>query len=105
MQPHSQKMDEMRRELQNPEEFQPNEKFDYKYALIVGNQTYNEKYITLPSLPAVVDDLKNAKHTVKMMNIPQENTFVLQDASYADLDEIIDWLTHRIAVITRVLGS
>ena len=77
MQPHSQKMDEMRRELQNPEEFQPNEKFDYKYALIVGNQTYNKKYITLDSLPAVADDLKNAKHTVKMMNIPQENTFVL----------------------------
>ena len=40
-----------------------------------------------------------------MMNIPPENTFVLKDVSFSDLDEIIDWLTNRIAVITRVLGS
>ena len=40
-----------------------------------------------------------------MMNIQPEYTFILKDVSYADLDEIIGWLTNRIQVITRVLGG
>ena len=43
--------------------------------MIICNQTYNVKYVTHGDLPAVADDLKNAKHTSKMMGIPDENTF------------------------------
>ena len=66
MQPHSQRMNQMREELQNPKNFQPNEKFDKwtKFALIICNQFYDKKYIALGDLPAVVDDFKNAKQTV-----------------------------------------
>ena len=77
MQPFSERMSDMRLELQDPQNFQPNEKFDKyaKYAMIICNQTYNVKYVTHGDLPAVADDLKNAKHTSKMMGIPDENTF------------------------------
>ena len=51
-----------------------------KFAFIVGNETYEKKRITLGNLPAVIDDCKNARHIVKMMGIPPENTFELRDA-------------------------
>ena len=74
----------MRMELQDPKNFQPQELFDKwtKYAIIICNQHYDKKYIALGNLPAVVDDFKNAKHTVKMMGILPENTFELRDISY-----------------------
>ena len=94
MQPHSQRMDQMRKELQNPKKFQPNEKFSQatKFALNVCNKTYNKKYITLGDLPAVIDDQKIANQTIKMLGILPENTFELTDATSDELDEIIDWL-------------
>ena len=100
-------MDQMRDELQNPSNFLPLEKFcqPTKYALIVCNQIYNKKYITLGNLPAVVDDFKNAKHTAKMMGILPENTIELRDASANEMDAIIEWLTHRIVALTRVLSQ
>ena len=73
--------------------------------MVVCNQNYNEDYITLGDLPAVADDYKNAKHTVRMMGILPENTFEVRDASFDELDETIEWLSYRIAALTRVLES
>ena len=72
-------MNKIKQELQDLQNFQPDEKFCFftKFALIVGNQDYDEEYITLGSLPAVADDIKVAKNTVSMMNIPVENTFII----------------------------
>ena len=67
------------------------------------NKDYNEKYITLGSLPAVLDDRKNAKHTVKMMGILQENTFEITNASHHGIEKITKWLGLRVIVQTRVL--
>ena len=77
----------MKSELQNPQNFQPNELFlqKTKFALIIGNQFYDEGYIRYGDLPAVVDDLRNAKHTVKMMGILSENTFVMKNVSHEAL--------------------
>ena len=55
------------------------------------------------NLPAVADDYKNAKHTCKMMGIPPENTIAFKDASYAEVEDRIDWLCYRIGVLCRVL--
>ena len=38
-----------------------------------------------------------------MLGILPENTFELTDATSDELDEIIDWLQNRIAVLTRIL--
>ena len=97
----------MRAELQNPKNFQPNEKFDKwtKYALIMCNQFYDKRYIALGDLPAVVDDFKNAKQTTQIMGIPPENTIEMKDVAYDEIEEKIEWLSYRIAVLTRVLEN
>lgn len=69
----------------------------------VCNKTYDVKFITLGDLPAVIDDQKIANQTIKMLGILPENTFEFTDATSDELDEIIDWLQHRIAVLTRIL--
>ena len=38
-----------------------------------------------------------------MMSILPENTFEIKDASFDELDEIIEWLSYRIVALTRVL--
>ena len=98
-------MDRMREELQNPKNFQPKEKFDKwtKFALIICNQFYDKKFISLGNLPAVADDFKNAKKTVQMMGILPENIIELKDVTHDDLDETIEWLSHRIVALTKVL--
>ena len=98
-------MNQMRKELQNPSEFQPNEKFlqKTKYAAVICNQIYDQKVITLKDLPAVVDDYKNAMHTIKMMGILPENTFEIRNASYGEVEELYAWLRDRIAVQAKIL--
>ena len=44
----------------------------------------------MESLPAVKDDHKNMEHTIdKLMDIPQENIFKVQEATFDKLDEIL----------------
>ena len=43
--------------------------------MIICNRSYDKKYVTHEDLPAVLDDFKNAMHTVKMMGIVPENIF------------------------------
>ena len=45
--------------------------------MIICNQFYDQRFIALGDLPAVVDDYKNAKQTVKMMGILPANTIEL----------------------------
>ena len=40
-----------------------------------------------------------------MMGIPPENTIELKDVTNDELDEMIEWLSYRIAVLTRVLEN
>ena len=56
-------------------------------------------------LPAVVDDLKNAEYTCKMMGILPENTFTLRDVSHQELEAHFDWLKHRVKVLTMNLKN
>ena len=95
----------MKKELENPQQFQPNEKFTKlsKYSLLITNKDYDKRYITLGNLPAVIDDLKNAKQTVKMMGIIPEHTYIIKDASRQILDEKIDWLSNRAVVQCKLL--
>ena len=53
----------------------------------------------------MIDDFKNAKHTVQLMGILPENTIEIKDAKYDQLDETIEWLSYKIAVLTRVLEN
>ena len=100
-------MNQIRKELQNPEKYQPEEKFlrYTKYALIVCNQYYNKKYVTLGDLDAVVDDYKNAKHTAKLMGIPLENIIEIKNARFDELNKVNDWLKKRFTVLTKPLKS
>ena len=100
-------MNQIRKELQNPEKYQPEEKFlkQTKYALILCNQYYDEKYVTLGDLDAVVDDYKNAKHTAKLMGIPLENTIEIKNGRHDQLNTVIDWFKERIPVLTQPLKS
>ena len=56
-------MNLMKEIVDNPHEFQPKELFDKwtKFALLVLNQYYDPAYTTFDDLPAVVDDMKNAR--------------------------------------------
>ena len=86
---------------------QPKELFDKwtKYAIVICNQFYDKKYVALGNLPAVVDDFKNAKHTVKLMGILPENTFEMKDVSYIEIEEKFRWLCWRVKVQTKVLTN
>ena len=73
--------------------------------MIICNRSYDKKYVSHGSLPAVLDDFKNAMHTVKMMGILPENIFELKDVSHDDLENYMQWLCWRIVAQTRVLKS
>jgi hypothetical protein len=63
IEPFSDRMNLMKDIVNNPHEFQPKELFDKwtKIALLVLNQFYDPDYTTFDDLPAVVDDMKNAR--------------------------------------------
>ena len=48
--------------------------------MVITNKDYDKRYTTFGDLPSVVDDSKNTKHTIKMMDIPPENTIEIRDA-------------------------
>ena len=62
------------REINEPDKNQKQEKFfrHDKLALIVTNSIYDVKQMGMKSLPHVVNDRKNMKHTIKnLLNIPE----------------------------------
>ena len=105
IEPFSERMNMMKELVENPHEFQPKELFDKwtKIALLVLNQYYDPDYTTFGDLPAVVDDMKNARQLVKMMGILEENTFVLVDATHQQIEEINKIIGNRIAVLSSPL--
>ena len=73
--------------------------------MIICNRSYDKRYNTHGSLPAVLDDFKNAMQTVKMMGILPENIYKIKDASYEELENHMNWLSWRFVALTRVLKS
>ena len=72
-----------------------------KYAMIICNETYR----LMNDLPAVKNDLRNAKNLSKMIGIPDENIKVLKDASYESVEELFEWFIQRIKVLTKPLKN
>ena len=107
MEPHSQRMNQMKNELQNPQNFMPLEKFCdlTKFAVLLCNEDYDQMYTTMDSLPAVKDDLKVARQTVKMMGILPENTKEMYNAQYDEIHNYFAWLSDRICAFTRPLDD
>ena len=56
-------------------------------------------------LPAVKNDLRNAKNLSKMIGIPDENIKVLKDASQQTLNELLKWFGRRMKVLTKPLRN
>ena len=66
--------EKIKKEIEQPSQYQKQDKFTHKFALLF----FNEKYNNIPNLndlPAVRDDNKNMKITVQMLNFPKENIF------------------------------
>ena len=59
----------------------------------------------MTNLPAVVNDFRTTKHTVKMMGILPENTYDLHDASHEQMTEFYDWFRFKIAVQSKFLDN
>ena len=57
----------------------------------------------MKSLPAVVDDHKNIKQTIKMLHIPEENVFEIQDATFDQMEDIKQRITDKIQPRIRIL--
>ena len=107
MQQNSERMSQLKDQFENPHKFQPKELFDKwtKIAFLVINQYYNKDYTTFDDLPAVVDDMKNAKQKLKMMGIPEENIFVLVDPTHAEIEEMNQLVGNRVAVLSSLLKN
>ena len=57
----------------------------------------------MKSLPAVEDDHKNIKQTIKMLHIPDENVYEIQDATFDEMEEIKQRMTDKIQPRIRIL--
>ena len=69
--------EKLKKEIDQPDKNQKQEPFNAedKFALVLSNKTYDPSNTTMKSLPAVEDDHKNIKQTIKMLNIPDANVF------------------------------
>ena len=75
---HSGEFEELIKEINQPDEYQKQEKFlrKDKFALLITNSVYDEQKMGMKSLPDVKDDHKNMEHTIdKLMDIPEEQIF------------------------------
>ena len=61
--------------------------FDEIYVLIYCNEHYEElqKIMKLGNLPAVKNDLANARAAVSMMSVKPENVFEMVDSSWEEI--------------------
>ena len=69
--------EKLKEEIRDPDKNQKQEPFrsEDKFALVLSNKTYDTSKTTMKSLPAVEDDHRNIKQTIKMLHIPDENVF------------------------------
>ena len=56
----------------------------------------------MKDLPSVEDDHRNIRQTVKMLHIPDENIFEIQDASHDQMSKITQRLTEIVLARGRV---
>ena len=105
MEPYSENMSKIRRDLRDENKCKRSEKFKKltKFSMIIGNEGYDKKLIGFDSLPAVKDDLRQAKQTSKLLGVPRENTIVLKDTNYEELEKHFDWMKRRMRIISKEL--
>ena len=98
-------MNKFENELNDPKQHLQKQKFrkKAKFSFILCNETYNPDYVTHRDLPEVVNDFMNAKQTAKLMGIPPENTVLLQNATYEQLQQSWNKFRENIQVVSRVL--
>ena len=87
---HSGDFEKLKVEISQPDKNQKQESFreEDKFALVLSNETYDPSKTSMKSLPAVTDDHRNIKQTVKMLHIPDENVFEIHDATHEQMQEI-----------------
>ena len=95
----------LKAEISQPDKNQKQETFrvEDKFALVLSNKTYDPEKTTMKSLPAVEDDHRNIKQTVKMLQIPDENIFEIHDATFDQMEEIKERFTNKIQPRVRIL--
>lgn len=71
----------IKKEIEQPSQYQKQDKFTHKYALIFCNEKYGNTQL-MTDLPAVKDDSKNMHLCVTMLNIPVENIYEFSDISH-----------------------
>ena len=77
--------DQLMKEINQPDQFQKQEKFNRhdKYALFITNSVYDYDRIGMKSLPHVINDRNTMKTTItKMMDIPEENIFQYDESTH-----------------------
>ena len=83
--------EELKKEINQPDEYQKQEKFCQidKLALLITNCNYDEQQMGMVSLPDVKDDRKNMQYTIQnMFDIPLENIFQVPEATSDQLDDV-----------------
>ena len=87
---HSGDFEKLKAEISQPDKNQKQEPFrgEDKIALIISNKTYDASKTTMKDLPSVEDDHRNIRQTVKMLHIPDENIFEVQDATHDQMSKI-----------------
>ena len=85
----------IKKEIEQPNQYQKQDKFTHKFALIFCNEKYGNTRL-MSDLPAVKDDYKNMKLCVTMLNVPKENVFKFKDRSYKNIKEFHDLFKLRI---------
>ena len=76
--------EKIKKEIEKPSQYQKQDKFSHKFALIFCNEKYGNTQL-MKDLPAVRDDNKNMKLCVQMLNIPKENIFRFKDINHKDM--------------------
>ena len=89
--------------MAHPNKNQKKEKFktEDKIALVFTNEKYDKTI--MDDLSEVKDDHQSMKETVQMMNIQEENTYELIDASYEQMDMVDQLVSDNIFIRTKKL--
>ena len=94
--------EKIKKEIEQPNQYQKRDKFTKKFALIFCNEKYNNT-ILMQDLPAVKDDNKNMKLCVQMLNIPQENVFEFNDISHEEMKAFYSEFSLMIIALAKEL--
>ena len=92
----------IKKEIEQPSQYQKQDKFTHKFALVFCNEKYSNTRL-MSDLPAVKDDYKNMKLCVTMLNIPKENVFKFRDGNHKEIKEFHDNFKRKVLALTQDL--